>query len=97
MNALGRWSAEEEATLTRGVQEHGQGSWVAVGKMVGRTPPDCLDHWKHQMASGKGTRKGSWSEKEKRRLEKYVGKYGQQWTAVSQKVGRTEYQCREKW
>ncbi|KAK4700536.1 hypothetical protein P7C70_g5710, partial [Phenoliferia sp. Uapishka_3] len=95
----GQWSAAEEAALKKAVKACGSDmDWVEVSAKVGRSSGDCRDHWRNEMNGGQKAKKGPWDEAEKTALVEAVKKFGENWGAVSKKMGgRTPYQCREKW
>lgn len=109
---MGKWSEEEDESLTRGVAELGN-AWAKISEQVGRTAEDCRDRWRLKfgpIGSNGGTvdgekgsekkklRTGAWDEKELKKLRKAVRKFGENWAAVARKVKtRTENSCRAQW
>lgn len=93
----GAWRADEEDLLRAAIKDLGQSAWKDVSERVGRLLGDCRDHWRNEMGSGGEILKGPWDEAEIKKLTKAVGKLGENWQAVSKRVGRTAHQCGEKW
>jgi hypothetical protein len=109
--ATGRWTPEEDATLTSAVtktrkKKRGkeyQTDWVAIAARVpGRTRNQCLKRWYDKLDPSidrvhEGT--GLWNKDEDIKLKAAVHKHGgKNWVAIAKLVpGRTERQCYDRW
>jgi hypothetical protein len=93
----GKWTPEEDAKLTEGVEKHGKACWVTVAAMVtGRTNDQCRQRWVYKVDPT--NEKGKWKPEEDAKLTAAVEKHGNEWTAVADMVtGRTNQQCRQRW
>ncbi|SCV72615.1 BQ2448_4152 [Microbotryum intermedium] len=94
----GPWTAEEDAALRRGYQEHGS-NWQQISDEVGRAAFDCQDRYQKQLSTKNERNTGSWNDDETERLRRAVAKHGSSsWAVVAKVVGqRTPAQCRTKW
>lgn len=88
----GRWSAEEDAALTRSVQRLGADDWVRVARMVpGRNNAQCYQRWRISL-------KG-WAPADDKALLEAYATFGRQWTLIARCVqgNRGEAECMERW
>jgi hypothetical protein len=99
----GKWTPEEDATLTRVIHEQGN-DWVRVACQVpGRTNTQCRSRWVTVLdptidQTGARKNKEKWTGQEDAQLIEAVTKHGNSWIAVSSLVpGRTNAQCRQRW
>jgi hypothetical protein len=103
MGRPSRWTAGEDATLTRLVIEYGK-LWALIARdmeVVGGekiTDHQCLTRWK---SIDPALSKGKWSAEEDASLLELVKKLGaSSWSAVSEKLAsgrRSNEQCRMRW
>jgi hypothetical protein len=93
----GKWTPEEDATLTEAVYKHGKDCWAVVAKLViGRTDKQCRRRWVDTLDPA--PKKGRWTREEDGKLTEAINKHGKEWVAVAALVmGRTDKQCRERW
>jgi len=94
----GKWSAEEDAALRRGVELFGDKQWKQVAQLIaGRQPIQCLHRWSDILKPG--IVKGPWSAGEDAQLWQWVESHGPgKWIMCAQSIpGRTGKQCRERW
>jgi hypothetical protein len=91
----GKWTPEEDATLTEAVKKHGK-NWVAIAAMVpGRTDIQCRPRWIYTVDPAKEKNASKWTPEEDAMLTEAVKKHGNLWVTVATMVpGRTDRQCR---
>lgn len=78
-----RWTAKEDAVLTRQVEIHGPKNWKAVSHALDRTPLQCLHRW--NMVLDPSVVKGPWSKEEDTELVKLVNKLGpRKWSTLAE-------------
>jgi hypothetical protein len=107
----GKWTSQEDAALTEGMQKHGK-NWADISALIpGRTKKQCrrrvqsLDTIRTRGPySGKRAQPRGWTPEEDAKLTNAVTKYcknskdGNNWVQVAAMVpGRTNYQCRRRW
>jgi 3-keto-L-gulonate-6-phosphate decarboxylase len=96
--SAGKWTKEEDTTLTEAVQKHGTAAWLAVAALVGRTNIQCRNRWVQAVGPGNGRKAGKWTPEEDTKLIEAVKKHGTHWVPVGALVhGRTDKQCRIRW
>jgi hypothetical protein len=101
----GKWTAEEDATLTDAVEKLGNNDWVQVAVMVpSRTNVQCRHRWAESLdtASARDLRerapRRNWKPEEDATLTEAVKKHGDNWVAVAALVpGRTNKQVSVRW
>jgi myb proto-oncogene protein len=95
---VGRWTADEDATLTDAVAKHGN-NWVAVAALVpGRLNEQCRERWMHSEHHRISPTLGYWTAEEDAKLTDAVKKHGKEWVAVAALVpGRNNKKCRQRW
>lgn len=91
-----KWTPQEDQLLTQAVNVHGN-QWKKIAAYVpGKSPNQCLQHWRKVL--NPSLKKGPWSNQEDTLLSQAVTIYKDAWTKVCNKVpGRTAKQCRERW
>jgi hypothetical protein len=100
---VGKWTKNEDSTLTDAVEKHNGKDWVAISSLVpGRTKHQCYRRWHGILDSKKNettARKGQWTKQDDGKLTDAVEKYnGKNWAAISELVqGRTGKQCYDRW
>jgi myb proto-oncogene protein len=99
----GKWTTDEDSTLTDAVEKHNGEDWVAIAALVpGRTKTQCNARWHnalHSKSDETTARVGKWTTDEDSTLKDAVEKYsGKNWIAISSLVpGRTKNQCHQRW
>ncbi|GKY97131.1 hypothetical protein MPSEU_000671500 [Mayamaea pseudoterrestris] len=96
--SMGKWTAREDDTLKRAVNEYGGRNWKRIAtRLVGRTDVQCLHRW--QKVLRPGLIKGPWTCEEDETVTKLVLKYGtKRWSQIARNLnGRLGKQCRERW
>jgi hypothetical protein len=97
--ATGKWTAKEDAVLTRAVEKHGH-DWNAVAALIpGRITEGCRQRWIYILDPTRDRTWGeTWTAQEDAKLTEEVRKHGSDWVAVAADVtGRTNRHCRERW
>ena len=98
---LGRWTAQEGATLLSLVDKFGAKNWAFIAAhLPGRSDIQCLQHWRHVLNPNVVKGRGSWTLEEDDQLKSLVSKYGpKKWaSAIAPHLpGRMGKQCRERW
>lgn len=96
---MAKWSAEQIAALSRGVQKYNGKNWnrIAAEFVPGHTPLQCRTRW--HLTDKPGINKGAWSEEEDATLRVAMAKYGlKNWRLISASIpGRNMKQCRDRW
>lgn len=98
---MGRWTAQEGATLLSLVDKFGAKNWAFIAAhLPGRSDIQCLQHWRHVLNPNVVKGRGSWTADEDDQLRSLVSKYGaRKWaSAIAPHLpGRMGKQCRERW
>ena len=96
-----RWSAEEDASLMRLVEEHGSSAWTMIAsKLVGggRNDNQCRGRW---TIIDPSISKEKWSAEEDESLRVLFEEHGKgKWTVIASKLvggGRNNKQCSSHW
>ena len=77
------WSVEEDAQLTRVVEEMGAKRWNRIAESIpGRTGKQCRERWMSHIAPN--VRSGEWTEDEVELLVKLQSEFGNKWSKISQ-------------
>jgi 3-keto-L-gulonate-6-phosphate decarboxylase len=99
----GKWTADEDSTLTDAVKKHNGADWAAIAAMVpGRTRKQCNSRWNNGLDYKKNettARVGTWTNEEDGKLKDAAEKHnGKDWAAIAALVpGRTKQQCYDRW
>jgi hypothetical protein len=99
---FGKWTAEEDAKLTKAVETFGK-DWVAVAALVPeRTNLQCRYRWLSTfdptIGGTSACHKGNWTPEEDAKLIAAVEMLDKDWAAVAPLVpGRNSIQCRARW
>jgi hypothetical protein len=100
----GKWTKEEDSTLTDAVKKHNGKDWAAIAELLpGRTKKQCRGRWHRWQADTQSdettARAGRWTKEEDRTLQDAVEKHnGTDWAAISELVpGRTKMQSYTRW
>jgi len=94
----GKWSAEEDETLKRAVQQNKGKNWKKIAEHVpDKTDVQCLHRW--QKVLNPEVVKGPWTKEEDELITKLVEKFGpKRWSHIASHLkGRIGKQCRERW
>ena len=77
------WSNEEDALLTKVVQERGAKRWNSIAESIpGRTGKQCRERWMSHIAPN--VRSGEWTEDEIELLVRLQSEFGNKWSKISQ-------------
>lgn len=84
------WTDDEDAALTRAVQQHGVASWCHISKFVqGRTSKQCRERWHNQLKPE--IYRGAWTGEEDKLILDLVKAHGRKWAFISRQLpGRTD-------
>jgi myb proto-oncogene protein len=99
----GKWTADEDKTLTDAVRAHGGKNWKAITALVlGRTREQCRDRWYGALVSNidpTTARAGKWTADEDKQLRDGVREHGgKNWKLIAAFVpGRTKSLCYARW
>jgi len=95
----GRWSVEEDADLTAGVEKYGCSNWKTISEIFlkgQRSDVQCLHRW--QKVLRPGLRKGKWTQEEDDTIRRCLAEGMTKWKQIAELVtGRIGKQCRERW
>ena len=95
----GRWSVEEDADLTAGVNKYGCSNWKTISEIFlkgQRSDVQCLHRW--QKVLRPGLRKGKWTPEEDDTIRRCLAEGMTKWKQIAELVtGRIGKQCRERW
>ncbi|XP_024987197.1 transcription factor MYB3R-1 isoform X1 [Cynara cardunculus var. scolymus] len=94
----GQWTAEEDETLCKAVQQFNGKNWKKIAECFkDRTDVQCLHRW--QKVLNPELVKGPWSKEEDEVIVRLVEQYGaKKWSTIAQHLpGRIGKQCRERW
>mmetsp|Transcript_588 Transcript_588/g.781 ORF Transcript_588/g.781 Transcript_588/m.781 type:complete len:491 (-) Transcript_588:1417-2889(-) len=97
----GPWSEVEDNILRVAVTSYNSQNWTKISEhLPGRTPVQCLAHWRNVLNSKVVKGKGSWTPEEDNQLRAVVAKHGpKSWSSViaPHLKNRMGKQCRERW
>ncbi|XP_057959742.1 transcription factor MYB3R-4 [Malania oleifera] len=94
----GQWTAEEDETLRKAVEQFKGKNWKKIAECFkDRTDVQCLHRW--QKVLNPDLVKGPWSKQEDDAIIELVKRYGaKKWSTIAQHLpGRIGKQCRERW
>ncbi|KAH9306177.1 hypothetical protein KI387_010581 [Taxus chinensis] len=94
----GRWTAQEDETLTKYIQTHGEGSWRDLPKNAGllRCGKSCRLRWINYLRSD--LKRGNISEEEEQLIIKLHGLLGNRWSLIAGRMqGRTDNEIKNFW
>jgi len=75
------WTSDEDAMLTRVVQEQGAGRWTKVAAFLpGRMGKQCRERWFNHLAPE--VKKGEWTAEEDRLIMDSVREHGTKWSTI---------------
>ncbi|KAH7285888.1 hypothetical protein KP509_33G050100 [Ceratopteris richardii] len=97
-SSKGGWTAEEDETLRRAVQQYNGKNWKKIAQyFTDRTDVQCLHRW--QKVLNPDLVKGPWTKEEDEKIIELVNKLGaKKWSLIAQSLpGRIGKQCRERW
>ncbi|KAI5059913.1 hypothetical protein GOP47_0024333 [Adiantum capillus-veneris] len=97
-SSKGGWTAQEDETLRRAVQQYNGKNWKKIAQYFSdRTDVQCLHRW--QKVLNPDLVKGPWTKEEDERIVELVSKIGaKKWSLIAQSLpGRIGKQCRERW
>jgi hypothetical protein len=98
--ATGKFTAAEDASLTKLVAEHGASAWTLIAsKLEGgrRSDRQCSNRW---LVIDPSITTGKFSSVEDASWTKLVAEHGKQWMLIASKLEggkRNDEQCRKRW